>query len=114
MSNTPFVKTTGVGSAAMCTARSARPQSLSRKRSAAAATMPSGRQRPALSLRGGGEGRRHFLAIAVQLLHAREAAFHQQAQVVQDAVDDLGFPDRVELDLLVEPLLEPFGVRQPA
>ena len=57
---------------------------------------------------------RHFLAVAVELLHAREAALHQQAQVVQDALDDLVLPDRVELDLLVEPVLEPLRVGQAA
>ena len=46
-------------------------------------------------------------AEAVELLHAGEAALHQQAHVVQDALDDLALPGGVELDLLVQPLLQP-------
>jgi hypothetical protein len=42
---------------------------------------------------------RQFLAVAVEFLHAGEAALHQQAHVVQDALDDLAFPHGVELDL---------------
>src|SRR4029079_8068322 len=72
----------------------------------------SGRQRARRSLRGNGKRRGQLLAIAVQLLHAREAALHQQAEVVEDALDDLAFPDRVELNLLVEPRLEPLRGRQ--
>ena len=33
---------------------------------------------------------------------------------MQDALDDLAFPDAVEADLLVEPLLEPVRVGQAA
>ena len=58
--------------------------------------------------------RADFLAVAVELLHAGEAALEQQAQVVQDALDDLGLPDGVELDLLVQPALQPGRVGQAA
>src|ERR1700741_1473160 len=48
----------------------------------------------------GAERSGQFLAVAVQFLNRLEAAVHEQAQVVQDALADLGFPNGVELDLL--------------
>src|SRR5262245_52584876 len=111
MSNTPLVKTIGCGKAARRRARSARGHSLSRKVVIAAALSPAARARrsPWLGWAGPGPhasgrpGARvgcrcqrggELLAVAVQLLDAGEAALHEQAQVVQDAIDDLVFPDR--------------------
>ena len=53
-------------------------------------------------------------AEAVEFLHRLEAAVHEQAQVVQDAVDHLALPGRVERDLLVQPVFEPRRVGQAA
>ena len=82
-------------------------------------TGDAGRRRAVDSGAGGrgrarGQGRGHFLAVAVELLHAGEAAFQQQAQVVQDAFDHLALPRRVEADLLVQPALQPLRVGQAA
>src|ERR1700716_1295316 len=128
ISKTPLVSTTGLGSCEMQAARAAREQIFflkldmankkSRKKilAAPAYTSRATNTDTLRQLRGlrRSHPRNDFLAIPVQFLHCSKRALEQQRHVVQNALDDFLFPLAVELDLVIEPCLEPLRIRQAA
>src|SRR5262245_27226859 len=97
MSNTPLVNTRGRARAAARVRRSCGAQSFD--------SSEGGAVTPALC-----RSEPDFLAVAIEVLNVFQAAIEKNGQIAQDCAHNLVLPDPVELDLFVQPMLQPVRV----